>query len=91
MAAESEKTMKLILKNDIRLNICPQSNISLGSVKNIAVHPIRKLFDHGIKLTINTDDLLLFNATITDQYMELINNKIFSLDEIEVIRNNGFD
>lgn len=90
-AVESEQTMNLILNNDIRLNICPQSNISLGSVKNISAHPIRKLFDHGIKLTINTDDFLLFDATITDQYMELIDNKIFSLNELEVIRKNGFN
>lgn len=89
-ASASEKTMDLILSKNIQLNVCPQSNISLGSVKNISEHPIRKLFDHGIKITVNTDDLLLFNATITDQFIDLIEHDIFSMEEIEVIRKNGF-
>ena len=90
-AVDSEKTMDMILKRNIQLNICPQSNISLGSVNNITEHPIRKLYDHGIKITLNTDDLLLFNATITDQFMNLLDHNIFSFEEIEHIRKNGFN
>jgi adenosine deaminase len=89
-AAGSKRTMDMILENDIRLNVCPTSNISLGSVENIMEHPIRKLFDHGIKITINTDDLLLFGATLTDQFVELADNNIFSFEEIEHIRKNAF-
>jgi len=90
-AAESEKTMDMIKNKNIQLNICPQSNLSLGAVNNIMEHPIRKLYDHGIKITINTDDLLLFNETITSQYMNLLNHDIFSFEEIEIIRKNGFN
>lgn len=89
-AAKSEKTMDMIKEKNIQLNICPQSNIALGAVNTITEHPIRKLFDHGIKITINTDDLLLFNQTITDQLMNLLHHDIFSFEEIEVIRKNGF-
>ena len=89
-AADSLKTMDMILEKNIRLNICPQSNIALGSVNNITEHPIRKLYDHGINVTINTDDLLLFNASITDQYLDLINQGIFSFEEIVTIQKNAF-
>ncbi|MCH3882420.1 MULTISPECIES: amidohydrolase family protein [Tenacibaculum] len=89
-AINSQKTMDLILERDIRLNICPQSNISLGTVKNIKAHPIKKLFDNGIKVTVNTDDLILFNATISDEFYNLYSNSIFSLNELEIIRNNAF-
>lgn len=89
-AIQSEKTMDLILERNIRLNICPQSNIALGAVKNIETHPIRKLFDKGIKVTVNTDDLILFDATVTDELYSLYANKIFSFDELEIIRKNGF-
>lgn len=89
-AVESQRTMDLLLENEIRLNICPQSNISLGSVKSIAEHPIRELYDQGIKLTVNTDDLILFDATITDQLTGLIENKVFNFEEIDEIRKNGF-
>ncbi|MEP3210492.1 MAG: hypothetical protein ABJN95_14925 [Maribacter sp.] len=90
-ASNSMETMNMLLENDIQLNVCPQSNICLGAVKHISEHPIRKLYDHGIKLTINTDDHLLFNATLTDQYLDLIEKQVFSFEEIENIRNNGFN
>ena len=80
----------LILERNIRLNICPQSNIALGAVKNLEAHPLRKLFDKGIKVTVNTDDLILFNTTVTDELYNLYTNNIFSFDELEIIRKNGF-
>lgn len=89
-AVESEKTMDLILERNIRLNICPQSNISLGTVNDIKSHPIRKLFDKGIKVTVNTDDLILFDATVTDEFFNLYNHNVFSFDELEIIRKNAF-
>lgn len=89
-AVDSVKTMDMILENDIRLNVCPQSNLSLGSAENIRKHPIRRLFDYGIRLTVNTDDLLLFDATVTDQLVDLLEKNIFSLGEIESIRKNAF-
>jgi len=61
---------------NIQLNVCSKRNISLGSVKNISEHPIRKLYDYGIKITVNTDNLLLFNSTIPDQYMDLMENNL---------------
>ncbi len=89
-AINSKKTMDMIINNNIQLNICPQSNLSLGSIKSITKHPVRKLYEHGIKITINTDDLLLFNSTITDQLADLIENELFSYEEIDTIRKNAF-
>lgn len=88
-AAESVGTMLLILERGIRMNISPQSNIALGAVKDLNAHPIRQLYDSGIKLTINTDDLLLFNATLTDQFVQLIEHGIFTFEEINEIRMNA--
>ncbi|MDX1326496.1 MAG: hypothetical protein R3299_02245 [Arenibacter sp.] len=88
-AVKSEKTLQMILERGIRLNICPQSNISLGIVKNLHSHPIRKLYDAGINITINTDDLLLFNATLTDQYVSLLEQGVFSFKELDEIRLNA--
>ncbi|NNE77384.1 MAG: hypothetical protein HKN31_09965 [Pricia sp.] len=89
-AADSTETMDLIAKKGIRLNICPQSNVCLGVVSSIADLPIRKLFDHGIRITINTDDHLLFNSTVSDQFVDLINHEMFSFKEIDTIRKNAF-
>ena len=88
-AAKSDNTMQMIVERGIRINVCPQSNIALGAVADYNTHPIRKLYDSGINLTINTDDLLLFNATLTDQYVNLIERDIFTLKEINGIRENS--
>ncbi|MBT8303667.1 MAG: hypothetical protein KJP09_04285 [Bacteroidia bacterium] len=89
-AVDSEQTMNLILENNIRLNVCPQSNFALGSSASIAEHPMRKLFDRGINLTINTDDLLLFDASVTDQFLDLHKHEVFSFEELDEIRKNAF-
>ncbi|MGJ8745975.1 hypothetical protein [Polaribacter sp.] len=89
-AVNSSKTIAMILERNIRLNICPQSNICLGTVKNLKAHPIRTLFDKGVKVTINTDDLILFNTTISEEFYALLSNKIFTFNEIEIIRKNAF-
>ncbi|MFT4848537.1 MAG: adenosine deaminase [Sediminicola sp.] len=82
--------MAMILENDIHLSICPQSNSPSGTTENIKNHPILRLFDYGIKLRVNTDDLLLFNATITDQFIDLFENNIFYFEEIDRICKNAF-
>jgi len=90
-AVNSKHTMDLILKHSIRLNTCPASNLALGAAPSIETHPLRSLFDYGIKLTINTDDLILFNATITDEFMILLDRNIFSFEELNEIRLNAFN
>lgn len=84
-AAGSDSTMQMIKDQNIRLNICPQSNISLGAVPDLQNHPIRILYDYGIDITINTDDYLLFGASITDQLLQLVDAGLFSPSEIEKI------
>lgn len=89
-SADSNYTMDLILERDIRLNVCPTSNIMLGASKGLESYSIRRLYDHGVKLTVNTDDLILFNATISDEYIKLINSNVFSYDEILELKSNAF-
>lgn len=90
-ASSSKKTMDLILENHLRLNVCPSSNIALGATKNLEEHPMRILYDHGIHLTINTDDLILFDATVTDEFTKLLDIGIFTFEELDDIRENAFD
>lgn len=89
-AIYSQKTIDSILERNIRLNMCIHSNLKLGAVKELSSHPIRILFDKGVKVTVNTDDIILFNATATDELDTLYQHKIFSLEELNIIRENGF-
>ncbi|MEI6853198.1 MAG: adenosine deaminase [Bacteroidota bacterium] len=89
--ATSQEIMKWIAENKIMLNVCPTSNVVLCRAESIKKHPIRKLFDHGIQVTINTDDLLVFGQSVSDEYMNLYREGVFSAEELEMIRLNGLN
>jgi adenosine deaminase len=88
-AAKSEVVMAWLKKNNIRLNICPTSNVKLGRVKSIGTHPIRTLFDYGIRVTINSDDILAFNQTVSMEYLDLYRSGLFNAEELDMIRLEG--
>lgn len=88
-AVSSKYIMDLIKERNIRLNICPSSNYILGAVRDMEEYPARKLFDEGIILTINTDDLLLFDSGVSEEYLYLFKLGLFNVDELNEIRKNS--
>ena len=46
------------------LNVFPTSNLMLGRVGALESHPIRKLYDAGVRVTVNSDDALIFGRTV---------------------------
>ena len=88
-SVSSEYVMDLIKERNIRLNVCPTSNYTLGVVKTMENYPARKLFDRGIPITINSDDLLLFDSGVSEEYLFLYNLGLFDADELDEIRKNS--
>jgi hypothetical protein len=88
-AAQSTSVMKFLADNRIRLNICPTSNVLLGRADSLAGHPIRKLYDAGVKVTINTDDVLVFGQSVSDEFLNLYRAALFDAAELDEIRQNG--
>ena len=85
-AAESTPVMNWLADHRMRLNVCPTSNVMLGAVADLASHPIRALYDHGVDVTINTDDLMIFGQSVSDEYLNLYRAGVFTADELEEIR-----
>ena len=88
-AVKSNNMILYLKKSGIKLNICPSSNILLSRVKCYKDHPIGTFVKEGITCSINTDDLLIFNQTINDEYLNLYNNKTLSLEELNKVREDG--
>ncbi|RLD29135.1 MAG: adenosine deaminase, partial [Bacteroidetes bacterium] len=74
----------------IRLNICPSSNIQLCQVDSYKTHPLRVLLDNGIKVTVNTDDAIIFGKKSSDEYFSLFETGLYSAEELDIVRLNGF-
>ena len=85
-AAESVEVMRWLSENQIQLNVCPTSNVMLDGVSDLASHPIRILFDNGVPVTINTDDLMIFGQSVSEEYRNLYRADVFSAKELDGIR-----
>ncbi|MCB2299288.1 amidohydrolase family protein [Clostridium tagluense] len=90
-AANSQSVMRWLCDNKIQLNVCPTSNILLSRVESYKVHPIRKLYDNGIKVTINTDDMLIFDQSVSQEFFNLYNAGLFNANELNEIRQNSLN
>jgi adenosine deaminase len=72
------------------LEICITSNVMLGAVDSLAAHPVRRIFDAGVPVTLNTDDPGLFHTTLTREY-ELARDVFgFTPAELSQIASNAF-
>lgn len=91
-AALDEPFMKELAESQLPLEISPTSNTFIGKyVKKITDHPIKKLFDAGVNVTLNTDDPTFFKVSLIDEYWNVYKNLGFTLDEIKKLILNGFN
>ena len=88
-AASCEETMAYLKENKIRLNITPTSNLMLGRVKDLSNHPIQVLYRKGLDVTINSDDVLIFDSDVSKEYLRLFEAGCLSEEELDNIRLNG--
>ena len=60
-----------------------------GGSSSLAEHPIRKLYDAGVKVTVNTDDVLVFGQSAPHEFLNLYRAGLFRAAELDELRQNG--
>jgi len=88
-AVSSAEVIKFLIDNHIRLNITPTSNVKLGRVEELKIHPIRELYRSGVDVTLNSDDILIFDSDISKEYLRLYDAETLTAEELDDIRLNG--
>lgn len=88
-AAEDASVVRFLADNHIRLNITPSSNYLLGRVRDLKSHPIAKLYHSGVDVTINSDDVLIFDSDVSKEYLRLYQCGCLNAEELDDIRRNG--
>ena len=65
---EDRQVIELIKERDITLEVNPWSNYLTNSVRTVEEHPLKKLFDLGVKVTINSDDPEVLETNLNNEY-----------------------
>lgn len=82
-AVEDPRLLATLAEQRIALEVCPTSNVRLGVCPSYAAHPLRRLVDAGCRVTINSDDPVLFGTTLTDEYRHAIVDCGLTVAEVE--------
>lgn len=88
---KSEKVMKEIKDKNITLEMCITSNVKCNVVPSLKEHPIKKLYDYGIKVTVNTDDMAILNTNINKEYEILIKELGFTYNDLIKMNINSIE
>ena len=88
-AVQNESVIEYLVENNIRLNLTPSSNVLLGRVSDMAHHSIAQFYRKGVNVTINSDDVLIFDSDVSKEYLRLYQSGCLTAEELEAIRLNG--
>ena len=67
-AAADSALLRRLASSDVCLDVCPTSNVAVGAVRSLDVHPLPALVDSGVRVSLNADDSLLFGCTLLSEY-----------------------
>ncbi|MCK0142039.1 adenosine deaminase [Aliiroseovarius sp. F20344] len=70
-AIEDLALVDRLAEDGITLEVCPGSNVFLGVYPDLASHPIAKLRERGVKVTVSTDDPPFFRTDMNKEYEDL--------------------
>ena len=87
---EDKKLLERIVREQIPLTVCPLSNIKLCVFDKMEDHNLKKMLDHGIRVTINSDDPAYFGGYINQNFIAAQRALKLSENEIIEIAKNGF-
>jgi len=76
---EDPRLVEYLVEHQLPLEVCPTSNLRTGVIAHWDQHPVGRLIDAGVMVTINTDDPAMFDANLAGEFENLVTH--FGLDE----------
>jgi aminodeoxyfutalosine deaminase len=90
-ASQDPELIEELSKRQIPVEICLTSNLRTACCSKISDHPVKSYFDHGVMLTLNTDDPAMFNTSLNKEF-ELAQTEFGFTDEhLRELARNSFE
>jgi len=87
---QDDNLVNEIVKRDMALTVCPLSNTALQVVSDLKEHPLKKMMDLGLKVTVNSDDPAYFGGQVNQNYIEIQEALKLSKQNLYELAKNSF-
>tara|TARA_R110000868_G_scaffold143424_5_gene361525 strand:- start:1652 stop:2656 length:1005 start_codon:yes stop_codon:yes gene_type:complete len=89
-ALEDDALVERLVREEMTLTVCPLSNLKLCVVNDLADHPIDRMLDLGLRVTINSDDPAYFGGYIADNYSAAAEARSLTRAQLGQLARNSF-
>ncbi len=86
---EDPDLVRRLVEEQVPLTVCPQSNVKLRVVDDLRAHPLKRMLDLGLNVSVNSDDPAYFGAYLGDNYRRVANALDLGAEEITRLAKNS--
>ena len=90
-AGQDPELLEELAQRQIPVEICMTSNVLTGCCPRLEDHPVRQYFDHGLMLTLNTDDPAMFRTSLCREYAIAQKTFGFTEEQLRELARNSFE
>jgi adenosine deaminase/aminodeoxyfutalosine deaminase len=90
-ASQDPELVEELATRQIPMEICITSNLRTGCCRELADHPVRRYFDQGLMVTLNTDDPAMFRTSLSQEYQLARESFGFTDEHLRELARNSFE
>jgi aminodeoxyfutalosine deaminase len=89
--ARDPELMEVLAHKQVPVEVCICSNLRTGVCPQLSEHPVRRFFDEGLMITLNTDDPAMFQSSLSREYEIAEQEFGFTQDQLRELARNSFE
>jgi aminodeoxyfutalosine deaminase len=90
-ATQDSELVEVLAQRQIPVEICITSNVLTGACPRLEDHPVKRYFDQGLMLTLNTDDPSMFHTSLSREYAVAQKAFGFTEEQLRELARNSFE
>jgi|SRR5579883_471274 adenosine deaminase/aminodeoxyfutalosine deaminase len=90
-AVQDPELMHVLAQRQVPVEICMTSNLRTGCCARVVDHPVRKYFDSGLMVTLNSDDPAMFGSNLEEEFLLAHNEFGFTQEHLRELASNSIE